>query len=888
MRTGDGNPLEDATTYIPGRWVAVYIRALQFDHLYKGLLLYAKNSNNTKVGDWNVPWEASPSFLPFGVQICNQSVMHVNAEDKPYVTRFNFIAPPAGTGRITIKAMIKTGPPNPTDTGNFYRLNDIVLDEGVPNDIHKWTLLQNGVTCQQYCANTSTDGCYDVTLGATLDGIVPPPLDEIYPCHGAVFHDCTGNPRVQMPGGFCTYHPSGCTGGASCSLPSDLTNAPLFCACGAPPVSTVSASGRLAPGLGALLALLFMSIWGNKSQNSWITLALLLAAIPMVSAHNWMEGTRGRASNLGANQFCSPTFPQINRNEIHLQVGIAQNFVVEWASAHTDYTYWIVISDNARDNVSLLTRSVMDGWLAGCPGGGFANTTATGMKYHRFNPNRNLASTSLVNPATPSSATYAQVFLPTPIYSGTIYDQFSLGGVEGRPSTFYQFPYGLTTYGGGSGQDVITPFNASAYPNTMLAQYNPQYLLNDRICSYVNSSYPWIETIHRYQHFDVSSGFATALLSIPARSGAGRYQLHYKWSSYCDAIDADVRTTTVAAPYGTPINATSVTYDTAHHCWFPIPRNVGQCIEVVTGPEQCQAICSADPNCQAFQMLPLQLDSSSGNSFGQFPGPSTSYVPWGKNISSCNLAQFSKAPKNGSMVCYPIYMFQDDFNSARPLWSFTNDLDHQGFYGTCYIKPRALSWLPIQTVPVDPLDDFRFLSKCIPCDNIGQDLSNPRWGPQQQYCTDCVKTPAPPKTLPTVPSWTLVGPGTFTQPAHWLSPAGSPFAFQDECIMLALRDPTCSKYVMYSDIRAKTYAGLAGKSPVNTYVNSSFRLLNTTLHWSYTAASLSFAYYRSCACLDNATATGTPTIDSNSTAMACDLVTPSQCILRNFSVYQLP
>jgi len=289
-------------------------------------------------------------------------------------------------------------------------------------------------------------------------------------------------------------------------------------------------------------------------------------------------------------------------------------------------------------------------------------------------------------------------------------------------------------------------------------------------------------------------------------------------------------------------------------------------------------------------MLPLQLDTSAGSSYGLFP--ESSFVPWASKIGFCDKAQFAKAPKQGAMVCFPIYQFQDDFNSARPLWSFTEDPDHQGFYGTCYIKPRAVSFPNVFQVQGDSQTDFRFQSKCIPCDNIGQDLTNPRWGPQQTYCTDCSKLvpPAAPRQLPAVPTWAFVSTGTFAGAAHWLSPGGSPVAFQDECKMLANRDPTCSKYVMYSDYRASRYGGkIQGVSPGNLNVNSSaaVKLINTSVAWHYTPVSLQFAYYRTCACLD-ATATQPPAIDLNMTKLACDGVVASQCIFRNFSIYKLP
>lgn len=332
-----------------------------------------------------------------------------------------------------------------------------------------------------------------------------------------------------------------------------------------------------------------------------------------------------------------------------------------------------------------------------------------------------------------------------------------------------------------------------------------------------------------------------------------------------------------------PVSPLTISLTTA---FFEKPRRAGQCFEVVTTPQQCQAICNADTSCRAYQMLPLQLDSSNGDSFGMFP--ESSFIPWDKPFAFCNKSQFAQTPKAGSMVCFPIYQFQDDFNSARPLWSFTDDPDHQGFYGTCFIKPRPVTFLPIGQVATDPLDEFRFQSKCIPCDNIGQNLTNPRWGPQQKYCTDCTKTVTTPRQLPTLPAWTFVATGTFNQPAHWLSPGGTPIAFEDECKALALRDPTCSKYVMYSDYRAQRFSGKAGISPLLTNVNSTatFKLINSTVSWHYTPIAMTFSYYRTCACL-NKTVVGAPTIDPTQN-MACEGVLPSNCIFRNFTVYQLP
>jgi hypothetical protein len=268
---------------------------------------------------------------------------------------------------------------------------------------------------------------------------------------------------------------------------------------------------------------------------------------------------------------------------------------------------------------------------------------------------------------------------------------------------------------------------------------------------------------------------------------------------------------------------------------------------------------------------------------------------WDKNTTRCNSSQFldKNIPDLNAMICYPIVAFQDDFNSARPLWSFTNDMDHQGFYGTCYVKPRPVSFAGFPLLPSPQETKFQFFDKCIPCDNIGQDLNNPRWGPQQKYCTDCKVYPAAAPRQQPIVTWTFVANGTFTAPAHWLSPGGSPYAIMNECKMLALRDPKCSKFVMYSDVRAQ---GLL-RNTLKINNTASFAPIVTSSvagGWHYSNISMgAFPYYKTCACLDkdplNEVPNFVPPVDVNSTTMACTGggINPNGCTVRGFVVYKL-
>jgi hypothetical protein len=644
-------------------------------------------------------------------------------------------------------------------------------------------------------------------------------------------------------------------------------------------------------------------------------------AVSPVQGHNWLEGTRGRAAFLGASQFCSPTYPQLDPNKIHVQVAKNQPFAVEWAAAHTDYTYIIVIPEAARANVSMLTRAFMDAYLKNCSISNFANITAPSgnpsyprSKFHRFNRNFNLSSMQPVNDATALLPNYQVMFDPTPIISGPIWNAFG-----NRSNSFFlpgDSPLRVATSQQGMYQDMfILPWNNSLNPeatNSILAQYRPQYMLNDQRCDQPNPMHPWIEHIARFQHHDASRTFATALMHIPGRAGSGRYQVHYKWSSYCDVLDVDVPAapTPVANPYGTIINGGTPDFVQGHHCWFENPFKIGQAVEVVTDTEQCAALCRYDGSCKGYQLIPLQLNPTvSGDIYGQF-SKDGSFIPWmdnmdatATNMSRANRTQFlnKNIPAVGAMICYTLIQFQNDFNSARPLWSFTEDMDHQGFYGTCYIKdppppqkPMQFQTFPTIQLPVDK--KYRFLSMCIDCSNVAMNKTTPRWD-RTEYCVDCDAKPKPGK-VQNIPAWTAVGSGTFTEPAHWLSPGGSPYALEDECKLLALRDPQCSKFVMYSDLRAQMLLNLtAPLSRHQVLVNgTTIQYLQSNNGYYYNNRSISLPYFRTCACLDKTTnntkAGFTPDLDPTSFVMACgaggDLVVNASCTRRGFNVFKLP
>lgn len=73
------------------------------DQQFTGLLLYAVNSAGARVGSWLLPPRQN-----FQIDPKSGCVTHTNAEAKNYKTVFR-VKFPAGTGAVTIKALVKFG-----------------------------------------------------------------------------------------------------------------------------------------------------------------------------------------------------------------------------------------------------------------------------------------------------------------------------------------------------------------------------------------------------------------------------------------------------------------------------------------------------------------------------------------------------------------------------------------------------------------------------------------------------------------------------------------------------------------------------------------------------------------------------------------------------------
>ena len=98
------------TSYVPGEYTTINIRVTCYKMMFRGLMIYAVDANENKVGNWDIPLQEPVVWrLPWesNTHPCYGTLMHASAELKPYHSVFYFKAPPVGTGKITFRVLIK-------------------------------------------------------------------------------------------------------------------------------------------------------------------------------------------------------------------------------------------------------------------------------------------------------------------------------------------------------------------------------------------------------------------------------------------------------------------------------------------------------------------------------------------------------------------------------------------------------------------------------------------------------------------------------------------------------------------------------------------------------------------------------------------------------------
>lgn len=235
IRTGDGDPAADSKLYRPGGLTYIHIRALKMGLKYRGLLLYAQNSEGKKVGSWELPKEDEISFHTPPGSCEERAVMHSGADQKNYHNVFAFRAPTeTNTGPITFKALLKTGEAN---LGAFHwpqsnagGANPLTLTQFKKGPLNNWLLATGGKSCDDVC------GGVDKVCNAALVGKITSTeafqknVGKEYVCKLPILGACSEvGPFQWKSRDFCFYQRTDpkCTTKVKC----DASQGRRFCPC---------------------------------------------------------------------------------------------------------------------------------------------------------------------------------------------------------------------------------------------------------------------------------------------------------------------------------------------------------------------------------------------------------------------------------------------------------------------------------------------------------------------------------------------------------------------------------------------------------------------------------------------------------------------------------
>ena len=136
---------------------------------------------------------------------------------KHYHHVFPFRAPAVGTGRVTFKTLLKSGPAN---TGAFHWANKdgpLTLNELKKVDAPGWYKAESGQSCKKACqARGGTCNSAKLTTVSSEAGFLDGPAKNIA-CKLPILGGCAQtDPSQNAKDGFCRFHQQGCNQEQSC------------------------------------------------------------------------------------------------------------------------------------------------------------------------------------------------------------------------------------------------------------------------------------------------------------------------------------------------------------------------------------------------------------------------------------------------------------------------------------------------------------------------------------------------------------------------------------------------------------------------------------------------------------------------------------------------
>ena len=607
LRSGNG-PVEasDPTTYRPNEFITVHLHVLKTGWKYRGLLLNGVNDAGVVVGDFYNPTEPG---IPH--PSCPGSILHADADRKPFSSQFRYQAPPKGTGRITFRALIKRGWAN---TGYFHwPAKDLVLEEETEEKDEApasstWHVTEDGQSCGQFCAGLDS-GADGWRCDAHAMAAVPSATDlssavgHTHPLFVPQVADCSPmSPATRVSDMQSFYHSNNCPSTQPPSCNVYKKGVTRFCAC-----TTESGNRRR-----ELIVDKFMkesaSAAGRPPSPSllvWLlvlgsALMLLSTSLPTVSAHNWMP-TPGRAWNTA-----STTMPCLARKstDTHQQVGPGQSFTLGFQTGHGGRHYLFVVHED--DEKWLAHPKLLDmaeEYVRDAPVGSDSSLESKWKRYHGTRKETSASEMKRYNDDIAGKKSNADNPTKYPrLYNKIVYRRLCGDGITGCVE-------GQTTCNDGSKCTSNSDFfdhnrmkfvrkEDSGQKRTFgrLFEYTDASLkeAGDRRVSYKSTKFPWLEKVHFYQNVaNIGADFDLVRATIPGRKGSGHYIVHWRWRGFRDCVDVDVfQDRTIDKVDGT--SGDGVIWNKIEHCQYEKPIKVLTPCRVVRKTTNTTKVCIDD------------------------------------------------------------------------------------------------------------------------------------------------------------------------------------------------------------------------------------------------------------------------------------------------------
>eukprot|EP01108_Squamamoeba_japonica_P005501 TRINITY_DN4359_c0_g1_i1.p1 TRINITY_DN4359_c0_g1~~TRINITY_DN4359_c0_g1_i1.p1 ORF type:complete len:393 (-),score=165.59 TRINITY_DN4359_c0_g1_i1:31-1209(-) len=231
-----GDESSPSTTYTPGKLHKVFLRVTKHRMVYRGLLMYAEDSNGDRVGTWELPADEPQLFHVH--DSCTNAVMHTSAEHKPYLVQFAWRAPDSDVGVIRFPALVKFGDAN---HGDFYWPNEdgtFELSAGaVPEPAAiQWVRSEVGASCTDACIKAGRV-CQEDKF-ATLNSMtaLDSAISDEHACKLPYLRGCHSAGPTSSVDSFCYYHDADKCDSALSSKLCDVksaseANGRRFCPC---------------------------------------------------------------------------------------------------------------------------------------------------------------------------------------------------------------------------------------------------------------------------------------------------------------------------------------------------------------------------------------------------------------------------------------------------------------------------------------------------------------------------------------------------------------------------------------------------------------------------------------------------------------------------------